>query len=271
MPVERRAFLGTMALLGLPALALGPSLGELQGAEEEDRVRLNPDFPRNDLARVQSVVGASHFDLDRVRSLVSEQPELAKASWDWGFGDWESALGAASHMGRREIAEFLIGHGARPTLFSAAMMGQVDAVRSFLASNPELYRLLGPHGISLMRHARAGGDEAQAVVDYLLDSFGPDEQPFGVPGDDALQALYGGRYAFPTSPPVHISVAIRNRWLMVGAGEEPNARVLQVAEHTFHPTGAPGVRLVFGVEGGRAVRLVVEDGPLQMTGVRVEE
>jgi hypothetical protein len=29
--------------------------------------------------------------------------QLARAAWDWGFGDWETALGAASHMGSRPI------------------------------------------------------------------------------------------------------------------------------------------------------------------------
>ena len=40
---------------------------------------------------------------------------LACATLDWGFGDWETALGAASHVGRPEIAEYLIANGAEPT------------------------------------------------------------------------------------------------------------------------------------------------------------
>jgi len=59
-----------------------------------------------------------------------------KAVWDWGFGDWESALGAASHVGNREIAEYLIAHGARPSLFSATMLGHLDVVKAFIAAQP---------------------------------------------------------------------------------------------------------------------------------------
>ncbi len=271
--LERREFLGTLALLGMPGLATGPLLDRVSRASSAEMnaspQEPAPGFPRNALDRVQSVVGASHSNFDRVRELVLEQPELAKASWDWGFGDWETALGAASHTGRREIAEFLIAHSARPTLFSAAMLGQVDTVRAFLTQDPALFRLPGPHGITLMRHAQSGGAEAASVVDYLTETFGSDDRPFGFPGDDALQARYGGSYRFPTTPPAVIQVGVRNRWLMVGAGDEPNSRVLQIAEHTFHPTGAPGVRLRFELEGGRAERLIVEDGPLQVTGVRV--
>ena len=37
-------------------------------------------------------------------------PALARASWDWGYGDWETPIDAASHVGNRAIAEFLIAN-----------------------------------------------------------------------------------------------------------------------------------------------------------------
>ena len=257
--IPRRRFLGTMALGGLPASGL---------LRREDFRAATADFPRNDLARVQSVVGASHGNFERVRELVLEQPALAKSSWDWGFGDWETPLGAASHTGRREIAEFLIDHGARPTIFSAAMMGDLPTVRAFLAVDRDLHRLHGPHGISLLRHARAGGERAQPVVDHLVDAFGPDEGPFGFAGDAAADARYGGSYAFQGQTAFRITVGVRNDWLMIGTGEEPNSRVLEVGEDVFHPTGAPAVRLHFEVRDGSAVALTIEDGPIRLTGSR---
>ena len=261
----RRSFLSSVAFLTVPVAA--PRV--FGAAATPGGTRSPDDLPRNDAERVQRVVGASHGNIDLVRALVSEQPALAKASWDWGFGDWETALGAASHTGRREIAEFLIGSGARPTLFSAAMLGAIDTVRAFLTADPELHTLHGPHGISLFRHARAGGAEAQPVVDYLLDRFGPDEAAFGVDGDASIEARYAGRYRFDTDPVLEIGVAVRNDWLMVGAGEQPDARVLEVGPDVFHPTGAPAVRLRFGVVGGRAQTLTIEDGPVVLTGTRL--
>lgn len=278
--MERRSFLATMTALGAPAVMFGGwtdgASGDVFTGDGGGRTndvapvrRLQPGF-RNDLERVQSVVGASHGNFERVRSLVEEQPALAKASWDWGFGDWESALGAASHTGRREIALYLIAQGARPTLFSAAMLGQVDVVRAQLEADPSLYLLRGPHGIPLLNHARAGRDEAASVLDYLLDRFGADDRPFGFPGDDGVEARYGGRYRFFEDPPLDLVVGVRNDWLMVGAGEQPNSRVLQVADDTFHPTGAPAVRLRFGVVDGRAESVTVLDGPDEKVGRRVE-
>jgi hypothetical protein len=224
-------------------------------------------FPRNDPERVSAVVGASHGNIDVVRQLVTEQPALARSAWDWGFGDWEAPLGAASHTGRHEIAEFLIGNGAQPNVFSAAMMGDVDTVRAFLNADPTLVRLPGPHGISLLAHARVGGAEAQRVLDYLTDIGAEDPQP-GFAGDAEVEARYGGRYRFDVDPSTEIGVAVRSGFLLVGAGDQPNSRVREVQADVFHPAGAPAVRLRFDVVGGRARSLTIEEGPLTITGAR---
>ena len=72
----------------------------------QDGNGISPLYPTQDYEIVREVVGAAHARFDRVKELVTERPELAKATWDWGFGDVETALGAASHMGRKDIAEF---------------------------------------------------------------------------------------------------------------------------------------------------------------------
>jgi hypothetical protein len=99
----------------------------------------------------------------RVKELLAAHPTLAKASFDWGYGDWETALGAASHIGNRAIAELLIEHGAGPTIFSAAMLGQLDVVEAFAASIPNVNHQRGPHGIPLINHARARRAEGRIV------------------------------------------------------------------------------------------------------------
>ncbi|HET7037552.1 MAG TPA: hypothetical protein VFI42_17840 [Thermomicrobiaceae bacterium] len=118
---------------------------------------------------VQEFVGNAHGNLERVRELLQAHPGLVNAAWDWGGGDWETALGAAAHMGRRDIAEELLAHGARLDLFAAAMLGEVEIVRAMLRAFPELRRASGPHGIPLLAHAQAGGEPAAAVVRLLQD------------------------------------------------------------------------------------------------------
>ena len=117
--------------------------------------------------QVHAMVSNAHGDLDYVRAALAEDPTLANAAWDWGDGDWESALGAAGHMGRRDIAELLLGHGARLDLFVAAMLGELEIVEAILAAHPEMREAKGPHGIPLLSHAEAGGEQALAVVDFL--------------------------------------------------------------------------------------------------------
>jgi hypothetical protein len=123
--------------------------------------------PPLDPEQVQSFVANAHGDFDAVQSLLGAEPRLVNAAWDWGGGDWETALGAAAHMGRRQIALFLIEHGARLDLFAAAMLGYFDIVSAVLSDFPEMRQALGPHGIPLVEHARAGGADARAVLELL--------------------------------------------------------------------------------------------------------
>jgi hypothetical protein len=116
---------------------------------------------------VRDFVAKAHGDLDAVRELLELEPSLLNACWDWGGGDWETGLGAAAHMGRRDIALFLLERGARMDVFAAAMLGETEIVRALLTAFPTLRDARGPHGIPLLEHAKAGGDEARGVVELL--------------------------------------------------------------------------------------------------------
>src|SRR4029078_829038 len=83
---------------------------------------------------VQEFVGVAHSDLNRVTELLAQEPALIHATWDWGGGDWETALGAAAHMGRADIARFLLDKGARIDIFAAAMLGDLAIVQATLTA-----------------------------------------------------------------------------------------------------------------------------------------
>src|SRR4030095_9404426 len=126
-------------------------------------------FPAHPPELARDMVGAAHNNVARVKELLAQPPTLARASWDWGFGDWEDAIGAASHIGNREIADLLLANGARPTLFSAAMLGQLEVVRAFITASPGIESTPGPHSIPLLRHAMAGGPRLPDVVELLKE------------------------------------------------------------------------------------------------------
>ena len=116
---------------------------------------------------VQEFVIAGHGNLPRVKEMLAETPALINAAWDWGGGDFETALGGAAHVGHRETAEYLLTHGARFDLFAAAMLSQLDLVRAVLTVFPEARHVAGAHGIPLLTHAKMGGPPAGDVVAYL--------------------------------------------------------------------------------------------------------
>ena len=123
----------------------------------------SPPALRSEL--VFEFVSVAHTDLERVKALLTQEPALVNAAWDWGGGDWETGLGAAAHMGRRDIAETLLANGARIDLFAAAMLGKLEIVKAILTPFPEMRLANGPHGISLLAHAQEGG--ATNVVEFL--------------------------------------------------------------------------------------------------------
>jgi len=124
--------------------------------------------PALEASLVQDFVINAHGNLDRVKELLAQEPALVNATWDWGGGDFETALGGAAHMGRKDIAGFLLENGARLDIFAAAMLGKLDIVKAALTAYPNALHTPGPHGIPLLVHAQAGGEEAKAVVDFLV-------------------------------------------------------------------------------------------------------
>ena len=264
----RRVFLANSALAGFgaaaPALAIQPDEAQRGGAGG-----VNGSFPRQELDAVREVVGKSHFDAERVAALLESRPELAKAAWDWGFGDWETALGAASHVGRADIAELLMDHGARPTLFTLAMLGRVDAVRAVCEAVPGVQRTHGPHGITLMQHARNGPD-ARLVVEYLAELGGADEGVADLGIEEADAEVYVGDYDPRPADPFVIRVGFdkRSGMLTLRRDEDASRKLHRLGAHKFSPAGAPSVRVGFSVDGARARSLVITDGARRFDAVR---
>lgn len=124
-------------------------------------------IPALDPVLVQDFVANAHGNAERVIELLEQEPMLIHAVWDWGGGDWETALGAAAHMGRKDIAHFLLEKGARIDIFAAAMLGEVEIVQALLKAFPAMRHGRGPHGIPLLDHAKAGGQDAALVVKLL--------------------------------------------------------------------------------------------------------
>ncbi len=269
--ISRRSFVTATPVAGVSTLfAIHASQAD---GGDEPTASVYDGFPSQDRALVRETVGVSHGNFDRVRELVETSPALAKANWDWGYGDWESALGAASHMGNRDIAEFLIEHGARPNIFSAAMLGQIDVVKSFVAASPGVQRTHGPHGITLMTHAKHGGEPAAEVVAYLESLGDADVGQRNESITASERETYVGVYAFGSGALDRLEVAEHSRTQMLRikrSGQQFGRAMFYLGAHEFHPTGAPSVRIRFSFEGERAASVTVVDAQLIVAGNRVQ-
>jgi hypothetical protein len=263
MSMTRRTFVALT-----PIVALAPSLTLAADPPDSPEPGLPGGFPAHDPDLAREIVGVSHRDPVRVRELLAGRPTLANASWDWGFGDWESALGAASHVGSREIATLLLAAGARPSIFSAAMLGQLDVVRSFVAASPGIQRTRGPHGITLLAHAKAGGAGSVGVVEYLESLGDADPRYVNEPLSEADRGAIAGVYAFGPAVTERLTVSLGERGPTVAREGRTLQNLFHLGGRVFHPPGAGAVRLRFG-PGERALTVTIEDGPLVLTARRV--
>ena len=164
--LTRKKFLLTGGIAAVASLLPRPvAVGQTSPAPDAPKI---PDRgPQMDSAHVKQFVIAGHGNLPQVKEMLAAEPSLINGAWDWGGGDFETALGGASHMGRRDIAEFLLEHNARLDLFAAAMLGQLDIVKAAVAAFPGIVKVPGPHKIPLIAHAEKGGAPAVAVLDFL--------------------------------------------------------------------------------------------------------
>ncbi len=221
---------------------------------------VSPAFPAGDPELAREMVSVSHGNAARVRELLAGWPALANASWDWGYGDWESALGAASHVGNREIAGLLLAAGSRPTIFSATMLGQLDVVRAFVAAAPGVQKTRGPHGLSLLSHARAGGAGAAEVLKYLESLGDADPRYTNEPIAEEERQAIAGAYAFGTEASERLVVVSGERGLSIERPGRGPRNMFHQGGRVFHPVGADRVRIRFD-SGNPAATVTVEDGP----------
>ncbi|WP_207632476.1 hypothetical protein [Foetidibacter luteolus] len=116
---------------------------------------------------VKEFVIAGHGNLEKVKQMLDKEPGLLNACWDWGGGDFETAIEGAGHIGSRDCANYLLQQGARMNIFCAAMLGQLEVVKALLTAYPQLKTSRGPHGLQLLHHAAKGGDDARETLAYL--------------------------------------------------------------------------------------------------------
>jgi len=205
MNTSRRSFLSS-SLFASSTVALAGSRLLAADAPATAQPEKSKRPPPLDPELVGTMVRVAHFDLAQVTALLAQEPQLANATWDWGAGDWETPLEAASHIGNRDIARFLLAHGARHSLFAAAMLGERATVLAAVAAQPGIVNTRGPHGFTLLYHVARSADlaMAEAIKPHLTD-----------PARDFNQALQAA---------AREGHAEMTTWLLAHGVTDPNTR-----------------------------------------------
>ncbi|WP_430467952.1 hypothetical protein [Winogradskyella ouciana] len=279
-PISRRAVVKS-SIFGALAISI-PSITfakQILSYQKNDG-KLFHRYPSIDDEIVNEVVGKSHFDLDRVKELVDKRTELARATWDWSFGDWESAIGAASHVGRRDIVDYLMSKGARPTMFTYAMLGGYNIVKSMIEMTPGIQKLQGPHGISLLQHAEVGlrmKDKmtsqqilnSEKLIDYLQMLGDADGETYEKLDEDQMPK-YLGDYRYGDGENEGFSVKVNMRkMLSLGKLGKFGGGLYPVGNNKFLYNGISSVYITFQVEDGIVKSLTINEPGLTLVAKKV--
>jgi hypothetical protein len=141
------------------------------------------------------------------------------------------------------------------------MLGFTDVVKAFVAAQPGIQRTLGPHGIPLLAHAKAGGKPAADTVAYLegLGDAGVGLKATPLAAD--RRPRYLGQFA---SERADLKLACRlNKAgqlvvdLQAGDAQSGNRVIHYLGGDEFFPAGVPSVRIRFALDREKATSVTL--------------
>lgn len=281
--VNRRTLLKTssLAMLGLSCPSItwaAQNRNNLSVLPHNDKIPQH--FPNIAPKIIEEVVGKSHFNLDGVKALVEKRPELSRSVWEWRFGDFESAIGAASHVGRRDIALYLMSKGARPTLFTFAMLGHFNVVKSAIEAAPGIQKVTGPHGISLLDHAYAGErmkdkmtkseiESLEQTINYLTD-LGNASGTSYIEVSPEEQKIYLGDYKYGNGDKEGFTIGVNMRKLLsLGPIGGFGGALYKIGDNLFTYNGTPSVTITFDIKDEEVKSLTLIEPDITLTAKKV--
>lgn len=274
--VISRSVLVRNSLLGLVALPLQNVLYAKRifsvAGENINEVKEPNRYPAIAEDIANEVVGVSHFNFDRLKELVNKRPKLARTTWDWGFGDWETAIGTTSHVDRKDMVEYLISKGARPDIFTNAIFGVYDTVKSKLEFIPGLQRVTGPHGISMLKHVKNRDSKSKdsiRLIDYITalgDVGGTNYQKLG--DNEKQQYVADYKYGSGEFDDFWVKVNSQKR-LLFGKLGKFGGSILKTGDHTFNYNGTPSMEIKFELEADKIVSLKLKEPELSLIAKRI--
>jgi ankyrin repeat protein len=146
-----------------------------------------PDLTAFSGKTLGGIVERSHGNVDATRSAIERHPELAHAR----STTTEGAVEAGAHMGRRDIVDLLLEHGAPYSLPTAVMRNDLERARALLEEDPLRVHERGAHDFPLLWYPVIG--KGLYEMAELLFEFGAEVERQHWLGTTALHyAVLGG-------------------------------------------------------------------------------
>lgn len=94
---------------------------------------------------IDQFVGNAHGSFTMVKELYEIYPSMINENATW----FETAIEAAAQIGKVEIDNYLLEHGAEFDICIAAMLGNLGRIQELLKDEPGLINARGSHAIPL--------------------------------------------------------------------------------------------------------------------------
>ena len=108
--------------------------------------------------QIREFVIAGHGNLNKVKQMLAENPELLNVAYQWNENDRETAIQAAAQVGSSAVAEYLLEKGAPLETCTVAMLGREADLNKRLDEKPDRIREVGAHSIPLLPHSVWSGN-----------------------------------------------------------------------------------------------------------------
>ena len=185
-------------------------------------------------------------------------------------------IGAASHVARKDIVEYLLQNGARPDIFTFAMLGSFNVVRSMIEFSPGIQRIAGPHGISLLQHVKNGMQagngntmEEGKLLDYLAALGDSDSQKY-IDVAETEKQKYIGDYKYGDGPMEGFSIKLNlKKKLSLGKTGKFGGALYKTGDNQFTYNGEPSVSITFLAENDKIISLTVTEPGLTLTAKKI--
>ena len=149
------------------------------------------------------------------------------------------------------------------------MLGSLEVVTAFVSAMPGIQSQRGPHGITLLSHAKAGGDGAAEVAAYLEQLGDAHPTYANAPLSEEERQSLVGDYHFGSGPQERFEILFSRRGeLMIQRKEGTPRHLFHQGNYEFHPSGAPSARIRFLFAEGRPKTLEIRQPDLVVAAHR---